>query len=98
VVTFPQDLTDPAEMDSTITDLTARTLAEVTAAGRTVTRVAVTVRTSSFFTRTKIRKLAGPGNDAAAITAAALALLGEFDRDRPVRLLGVRLELEMPPC
>ncbi|MGB5112818.1 MAG: hypothetical protein WBO08_14895 [Mycobacterium sp.] len=30
------------------------------------------------------------------ITAQALALLDHFELDRPVRLLGVRLELEMP--
>lgn len=96
VVTFPHDLTDPTEMDSAVSDLTARTLAEVTAEGRTVTRVAVTVRTSTFFTRTKIRKLTAPGTDPTIITAQALALLHDFPLDRPVRLLGVRLELEMP--
>jgi len=96
VVTFPHDITDPAEMDSAVTDMTARTLAEITAEGRTVSRVAVTVRTSTFFTRTKIRKLTAPGTDPATITAQALALLHDFALDRPVRLLGVRLELEMP--
>ncbi|MGK2901761.1 MAG: DNA polymerase IV [Mycobacterium sp.] len=96
VVTFPHDLTDRAEMDRAITDLTAQTLGEVVAEGRTVTRVSVTVRTRTFFTRTKIRKLADPGTDPVTITAQALALLDDFELDRPVRLLGVRLELEMP--
>ena len=96
VVTFPHDLTDRAEMDRAVTDLAARTLAEIVAEGRTVTRVAVTLRTNTFFTRTKIRKLAEPGTDPATITAQALALLDDFELDRPVRLLGVRLELEMP--
>lgn len=96
VVTFPHDLTDRAEMDRAVADLAAQTLTEIVAEGRTVTRVAVTVRTSTFFTRTKIRKLAEPGTDPATITAQALALLDDFELDRPVRLLGVRLELEMP--
>ncbi len=96
VVTFARDLTDRAEMRHAVTDLASRTLAEVSADGRTVTRVAVTVRTSTFHTRTKIRKLPVPGNDATAIDALALTLLDEFDLDRPIRLLGVRLELEMP--
>lgn len=96
VVTFPHDLTDRAEMDRAVADLAAQTLTEIVTDGRTVTRVAVTVRTSTFFTRTKIRKLAEPGTDPATITAQALALLDDFDLDRPVRLLGVRLELEMP--
>ncbi|MGW0157991.1 DNA polymerase IV [Mycobacterium sp. NPDC003323] len=96
VITFAQDLTDRTEMDRAITELAARTLAEISADGRTVTRVAVTVRTSTFYTRTKIRKLPMPGNDLEVITDVALTLLEEFEVTRPVRLLGVRLELEMP--
>jgi len=96
VVTFPRDLTDRAEMDSAVTELAQRALAEVVAAARIVTRVAVTVRTATFYTRTKIRKLDTPSTDADVITAAALHILDLFELDRPIRLLGVRLELEMP--
>jgi DNA polymerase-4 len=96
VVTFPEDLTDQAEMDSAVVELARQTLAETTAAGRTVTRVAVTMRTKTFFTRTKIRKLANPGIDPEPIIATALELLHLFELDRPIRLLGVRLELAMP--
>ena len=96
VVTFPHDLTDRAEMDRAIIDLATRTLDEIVAEGRTATRVAVTVRTSTFFTRTKIRTLAEPGTDPDTISAQALALLDDFELERPVRLLGVRLDLEMP--
>jgi DNA polymerase-4 len=96
VVTFPCDLTAVADMDAAVTELADRTLTEVTAAGRIVTRVAVTVRTATFHTRTKIRKVAVPGNDRAAVVETALALLHLFDLGRPVRLLGVRLELAMP--
>jgi DNA polymerase-4 len=97
VVTFPRDLTDHAEMDSAITELAMQTLAEIDAAGRIVTRVAVTVRTKTFYTRTKIRKLAVSGNDERVIVGTALDLLHQFELDRPIRLLGVRLELDMPP-
>ncbi len=96
VVTFPRDLTDRAEMESSITQLAEQALAEVLASGRIVTRVAVTVRTATFYTRTKIRKLAAPTTDRDTIVAAALRVLGLFELDRPVRLLGVRLELVMP--
>ncbi|MGB8388271.1 MAG: DNA polymerase IV, partial [Mycobacterium sp.] len=96
VVTFPQDLTDRSEMDSAITELAQHTLDDVVASGRIVTRVAVTVRTAMFYTRTKIRKLAAPTTDRDTITAAALRVLDLFELDRPVRLLGVRLELAMP--
>jgi DNA polymerase-4 len=96
VVTFPQDLTDRAEMESAVTRLARRALSEVVAESRIVTRVAVTVRTNTFYTRTKIRKLDEPTTDAGVIAAAALRVLDLFQLDRPVRLLGVRLELQMP--
>jgi DNA polymerase IV len=96
VVTFPRDLTDRAEMEAAVTRLARQALDEVVAAGRIVTRVAVTVRTATFFTRTKIRKLDEPTTDRDAVTAAALRVLELFELDRPVRLLGVRLELAMP--
>lgn len=96
VITFPQDLTERAEMDSAVVDLASRALAEVVAAGRIVTRVAVTVRTNTFYTRTKIRKLEQPSTDRDVITAMALTVLDLFELDRPVRLLGVRLELAAP--
>lgn len=96
VVTFPRDLTDRAEMDSSVTQLAEQALTDVLAAGRVVTRVAVTVRTATFYTRTKIRKLEAPTTDRDTIVAAALRVLDLFELDRPVRLLGVRLELAMP--
>ena len=61
---------------------------------RLVVRVAVKVRTSSFFTRTKISKLPAPTTDPQAVERAALAVLARFELDRPVRLLGVRVELD----
>ena len=96
VVTFPHDLIDRDEMDSAVIELAQRALTEVVAASRIVTRVAVTVRTARFYTRTKIRKLDEPTTDADVIVAAALRVLDLFELDRPVRLLGVRLELQMP--
>jgi DNA polymerase IV len=96
VVTFPYDLTERAEIDSAVTELARQALSEVVAASRIVTRVAVTVRTNTFYTRTKIRKLDEPTTDAGVIAAAALRVLDLFELDRPVRLLGVRLELRMP--
>ena len=96
VITFPRDLTDRAEIDSAVVELAHGTLTEIVEQGRIVTRVAVTVRTNTFYTRTKIRKLASPGIDADVVTGTALELLDLFELDRPIRLLGVRLELAPP--
>jgi DNA polymerase-4 len=54
------------------------------------------VRTNTFYTRTKIRKLPAPTTDAEPIKRTAQELLAQFELDRPVRLLGVRLELDAP--
>ncbi len=97
VVTFPKDLIERAEIDAAVVDLARQTLAEIVHQSRVVTRVAVTVRTKTFFTRTKIRKLASAGTDGELITQTALQLLDQFELDRPVRLLGVRMELAPPP-
>ncbi|MGP4058760.1 DNA polymerase IV [Mycobacterium sp. 4D054] len=96
IVTFARDIAERDEMAAAVVDLAQRTLAEVVEQQRIVTRVAVTVRTSTFYTRTKIRKLAAPTTDRDPVVATALELLEQFDLDRPVRLLGVRLELVMP--
>jgi DNA polymerase IV len=96
VITFPRDLSDRAEIDSAVIELAHNTLTEIVGQGRIVTRVAVTVRTNTFYTRTKIRKLPSASTDKDAITQTALELLGQFELDRPIRLLGVRLELAPP--
>ena len=58
--------------------------------------MAVKVRYRSFFTPTRVMKLrGGPTTDLAEIERAALIVLDKFDLDRPVRLLGVRADLEM---
>jgi DNA polymerase-4 len=73
----------------------ARELAhEVLADGRRVVRVAVKVRYSPYFTQTHIRTCPAPTTDAAEVERWALHVLELFDLTRPVRLLGVRVELE----
>lgn len=96
VITFAKDLTDRAEIDSAVVELARQTLTEIVAQDRVVTRVAVTVRTNTFYTRTKIRKLPSPSTDAEIVNTTALDLLDLFELDRPIRLLGVRLELNPP--
>ena len=54
------------------------------------------VRTATFFTRTKISKLPEPTTDPAVVASTAATVLGLLELDRPVRLLGVRVVLEMP--
>ncbi|WP_280268612.1 DNA polymerase IV [Nocardia wallacei] len=91
--TFPHDLTDRDEIAGQVARLAAEVAEEMAAAGRITQRVGVTVRSSTFFTRTKQRKLPAPTTDVDEIVQAAGEVLARFELDRPVRLLGVRLEL-----
>jgi DNA polymerase IV len=71
--------------------------ADVVADGREITHVAVKVRYTSFFTPTREAKLReGPTTDPEVVELAALRLLTKFEWKRPVRLLGVRVNLAMP--
>ena len=96
-VTFPQDLTERADIEEQLTVLARELGAEVAADGRLVIRVGVKVRSSSFFTQTREAKLRdGPTTDLDVITRAALTVLAMFELKRPVRLLGVRADLQVP--
>ncbi|HEY9313404.1 DNA polymerase IV [Williamsia sp.] len=96
VETFPTDLTDPVEIDDAVSRLTRELLEQVISEQRIPFRVAVTVRTKTFYTRTKSHKLPAPTTDLAVLDAAMLAVLHKFELDRPIRLLGVRFDLVMP--
>jgi DNA polymerase-4 len=95
-VTFPNDLTDPAEISSHVARLAEEATASVAELGRRITHVAVKVRTATFFTRSKISKLAEPTTDPEVVVDKALAVLDRFESGRPIRLLGVRVVLEDP--
>jgi DNA polymerase IV len=96
-VTFEADVADPAEVAARLSGLARDLCREVVAEGRRITHVAVKVRYRSFFTPIRSMKLrGGPTTDPAVVDAAALTVLGKIDLDRPIRLLGVRVDLEMP--
>ena len=95
--TFTRDLIGADAIAAEVRRLAAEVTAEVVAAGRRVTHVAVKVRTASFWTRTKIAKLGdGPTTDPAVVVTAAAEVLARFEVRSPIRLLGVRVMLEPP--
>ena len=93
-MTYERDLTDRSEIEAQVDVLATEVTESVVAEGRRVTHVAVKVRTSTFFTRTRIRKLREPTIDPAVVSAAALGMLDLFELHRPIRLLGVRVVLD----
>ncbi len=94
--TFTRDITGADEIDGHVARLADAVTREVVAAGRRVTHVAVKVRTATFFTRTKIAKLPAATTDPGEVVRMALVVLERHEVRRPVRLLGVRVMLEMP--
>jgi len=90
--TFQEDLTSAADVAAEVAALARRVAQDVVAEGRPAARVAVKVRFAPFFTHTRSMTLPAPTISAAEIEQAALEVLGRFTDDRPVRLLGVRVE------
>ena len=94
--TFQQDLTDPVEVDREAERLARRVLEDVRAEGRPAVRVGVKLRYAPFLTTTRSLTLTEPTYAEGPVVAAVRDLLGRLDLTRPVRLLGVRLEMAPP--
>ncbi|HET6770181.1 MAG TPA: DNA polymerase IV [Actinomycetota bacterium] len=94
--TFQEDIKDPGEIRRELGKLARELAEELANRGRAAVRIVVKVRFAPFFTSTHGVPLPEPTLDAAELERGALAALERFDLDRPVRLLGVRAELEPP--
>ncbi|WP_205471560.1 DNA polymerase IV [Nocardioides sp. SYSU D00038] len=94
--TFQNDLDDWAEVVQAVRDLTVRVVADIDKEGRPAARVGIKVRYKPFFTTSRSLTLPAPSNDPVVLADAAASLLDRVERDRPVRLLGVRLEMVEP--
>ena len=94
--TYTVDVVGRAEIESRLRDLARRVMSDVVVEGRAVTQVSIKVRFAPFLTSTRVRRMRPPTTDAAVVADAAAALLDRYEELRPVRLLGVRVELEPP--
>ncbi|GAB6983483.1 DNA polymerase IV [Nocardioides pyridinolyticus] len=98
--TFQQDLETPVDVEAAVRALTRRVVVDIDAEGRPAARVGLKVRLRPFSTVSRSLTLPEPTNDPAVLEEAAVSLLDKLDpadRERPVRLLGVRLEMVPPP-
>ena len=86
---------DPATADE-VRNLTARVVEDIDREGRPAARVGLKVRYRPFITVSRSLTLPVPTNDPALLADAAVSLLERVEHDRPVRLLGVRLEMVEP--
>jgi len=94
--TFQRNLSDWDEVAEETRRLARTVLDDVRKEGRPAVRVGMKMRYAPFETRTRSLTLPVATLDETAIEAAALDLLGRFDHERAVRLIGVRLEMAPP--
>ena len=99
--TFQQDLADWAEVRAEVLRIARQVAADLAGETRPAIRVAVKIRYVPFFTYTRSRVVTppAPANTEAglrAIEEAALEALARLTDRRPVRLVGVRIDLTPP--
>ncbi len=94
--TFQEDLHDWSEVEAAVRRITRRVVDDIDREGRPAFRVGLKLRYRPFITLSRSHKLPEPTNDPDVLADAASALLDRVEKDRPVRLLGVRLEM-VPP-
>ena len=90
--TYQTDLTWDA-VPAALRALTARVVEDIDREGRPAARVGIKVRYRPFITVSRSLTLPAPSNDVVVLADAAVSLLDRVEQDRPVRLLGVRLEM-----
>jgi DNA polymerase-4 len=95
--TLREDLVERADLEAALRRIAGQVVEDVADTGRAVTHVGIKVRFVPFFTTTRVHKLAAPTTDPAVVEDNAAALLDRLELGRPVRLLGVRVELTEPP-
>jgi DNA polymerase-4 len=94
--TFQTNQSDWDAVADAVRDLAEQVTRDIAAEGRAAVRVGMKLRYAPFETRTRSLTLPAATTEARVITDAALELLTRFDRDRAVRLVGVRAEMEPP--
>jgi DNA polymerase-4 len=93
--TFQQNLVDRGEIEQAARDLLAQVLEDVAADGRPVVGLGLKVRYAPFLTKTFTKKIAAT-HERDTVLTKMMELVAKIERDRPIRLLGVRAEMSLP--
>ena len=87
--TFARDVSDRAELESTIERLGAAVCESLERSGYRGRTITMKIRVRPFKTYTRSRTLSEPTRDPVVVRAVARELLERFDPQDPVRLIGV---------
>jgi DNA polymerase-4 len=90
-VTFPQDVSDLAALESALAGMASELGEGLRARDRRARTIGIKVRLEDWTTVTRARTLDAFTNSGETIAAVALELLRAYAPPRPVRLLGVRV-------
>jgi DNA polymerase-4 len=93
-LTFQRALPDDAALRWHLRRLAGQVAADLAGSGELARRVVVKVRQAPFTTASHGVTLTAPSRDPAILAQAALAAFGGFELRRPVRLVGVRAEVD----
>jgi DNA polymerase IV len=94
--TLEHDLVERPDIEGKLRAIAADVFDDVLPSGRGITHVGIKVRFVPFFTTTRVHKLNSPTTDKDIVAATAVELLDRLELGRPIRLLGVRVELTEP--
>jgi DNA polymerase-4 len=94
--TFQEDLDDWDRIADEVRTLTRQVVKDIDKEGRPAARVGLKLRYRPFITISRSLTLPESSNDPEVLAEQAVSLLDRVEHDRPVRLLGVRLEM-VPP-
>ncbi len=94
--TFQEDLEDWERIADEVRTLTRQVVEDIDREGRPAARVGLKLRYKPFFTVSRSLTLPEATSDPEVLAEQAVSLLERVEKDRPVRLLGVRLEM-VPP-
>jgi DNA polymerase IV len=94
--TFQEDLEDWDRIADEVRALTRQVVEDIEREGRPAARVGLKLRYKPFFTISRSLTLKESTSDPDLLAEQAVSLLDRVEKDRPVRLLGVRLEM-VPP-
>jgi len=89
--TFDQDISDMDELLATIRDLARRLSEDLRKNGKRGRTIGIKVRLDDWTTATRDRSISSFTDEEEVIQEVAQELLTEYDPQRPVRLLGVRM-------
>ena len=93
--TFQQDIALRDQIEDAVQELLAQVLDDVAAEHRPAVGLTLKVRYAPFFTKIFTKKIPET-SDRDLVRSTLMDLVAKIEPDRPIRLLGVRVEMAMP--